>query len=104
MHAVLYVLPFLFLTRSWPALGVIAISHFVIDHWRLARHVGWAKNFLGPRYLSYKGATVRNLPWKECSSTGYPADKPPFMAVWLMIIVDQIMHLLVNGLVLKYLG
>jgi hypothetical protein len=70
--------------------------HAVIDHYRLARHVGWLKNFLAPRYS--------NLPWKDCSTTGYPDSKPPWMAVWLLIITDNTMHLIWNGVVLGVCG
>ena len=34
--------------------------------------------------------------WSESKGTGYPADKPAWMAVWLMIIADNTMHLLIN--------
>lgn len=95
-HVGVYGLPFLFLTQSIPALALIVLSHLVIDHWRLARHVGWAKNFLAPRSGWPKS-------WEECKGTGYSPDKPPWMSVWLMIIVDQIMHVTLNGLALKYL-
>lgn len=96
-HVLVYGLPWLLLTRSPAALAFIVGTHFVIDHWRLARYVGWAKGFLAP-------PSGWPRPWKECSSTGYPADRPPFMTVWLMIIVDQIMHVTLNGIALKYLG
>lgn len=38
LHVALYILPFLFLTRSPGALLVIGVTHFVIDRFRLARH------------------------------------------------------------------
>jgi len=92
VHAVTYALPFLLLDASVAAMAVIVITHFVIDRWRLARYVVWAKNWLGP-----------NKPWSECSGTGYPADRPPWMAVWLLIIADNVMHVLINALALHYL-
>lgn len=97
VHVVLYGLPFLLLTRSTLALAVIVLSHLVIDRWRLARHVSWAKNFIAP-------SSAWPRPWRECSGTGYDASKPPFMSVWLMIIVDQILHVTINALALKYLA
>lgn len=42
-------------------------------------------------------------PWAECKGTGYPSDRPPFMAVWLMIITDNLMHVTINALALMYL-
>lgn len=130
LHAAVYGLPFLLLGPSAAAWAFVVVSHFVIDRWRLARHVGWLKNFLAPRWIEVRvGASppppaygflarrkpdrvepdreriylLRNHPWAECSGTGYAKDKPAWMAVWLMIIVDQAMHLLLNALALKYL-
>lgn len=146
VHAVLYTLPFVLITRNWRALVFILVTHFVIDHWRLARHVGWLKNWLAPRWLRTVKAVgengaeadieitvqpgvsigrpgslatvetadgkkftvwelyVRNLPWRKCSKTGYPDDKPAWMAVWLLIITDNTMHLLLNGVALYLWG
>lgn len=92
VHAFTYTLPFLLLTQSPWALFFVLWTHFAIDRWRLARYIVWAKNLIGP----YR-------PWKECSITGYPAEKPPWMAVWLLIIADNTMHVLCNGLALTYL-
>ena len=91
-HVVTYALPFLLLRPSLAALAVIVGTHFVIDRWRLARFVCWAKNWLGP-----------NRPWSECSATGYPNDRPPWMAVWLLIIADNVMHVAINGAALRWL-
>jgi len=92
-HVVTYTLPFLALTQSWLALAVICGTHFVIDRWRLARFVVFAKNWLGGE----------RRPWSECSGTGYHSSLPPFMAVWLMIIADNVLHVAINGLAIRYL-
>lgn len=94
-HAVTYTLPFLFLTRSPLALAFICLTHFVIDHWRLARYVCWIKNIPSPKEYRY--------PWSECSGTGYHKDRPAWLAVWLMIVADNTMHLALNGVALKWL-
>lgn len=94
IHAVTYTLPFLFLTQSLTALGFIAGSHFVIDRWRLARYVVWAKN------LPYPGSK----PWAQCSATGYPDERPAWLAVWLLIIADNTLHLICNGAALRWLA
>lgn len=96
VHVLCYGFPWLFMTRSLPALGIIIGTHFVIDHWRLARYVGWLKNFLAP--------IGSNPPWEVCKGTGYPSHRPPFITVWLMIIVDQVMHVACNAFALKYFG
>lgn len=87
-HGTTYTLPYAVVTQSLLALAVIAGTHVIIDHYRLARHVGWAKNQLAPN--EYRST------WAESKGTGYPADKPAWMAVWLMIIADNTMHLLIN--------
>jgi hypothetical protein len=88
-HALSYGLPYLIVTRSPLALAVIVITHAVIDHYRLARHVAWAKNLLAPKAYRH--------PWSECSATGYHQDRPAWMAVWLMIIADNAIHLAINA-------
>lgn len=95
-HALVYTLPFLLLEPSWEALGFIAGTHFVIDHWRLARYICWAKNFLAPPSAWPK-------PWSACKATGYNPESPPFLAVWLMIIADNVMHVCCNAYALAYL-
>jgi hypothetical protein len=83
-HAITYAAPFLWITLDPWALAAIVGSHFVIDRYRLARFVVWAKNgFNGP-----------------VTATGYPDDTPPWLAVWLLIIADNTLHLLCNGLIL----
>lgn len=94
-HAIVYTIPFLLLTQSWLALLFISGTHFVIDHWRLARYVCWAKNFIAPKY-------GWPPPWRECQGTGYGPGTPPFMAVWLMIIADNLMHITCNAIALTY--
>ncbi len=92
-HVVTYVLPFLLLTTSPLALAFIAGTHFVIDRWRLARYLCWAKN------LPWPG----RQPWSECAGTGYPNDRPAWLSTWLMIIADNILHVVLNGIALRWL-
>lgn len=96
-HAICYTLPFLLLTQRAVPLLVICVTHFVIDRWRLARYVVWAKNWLAPTNRPW------NRPWKECTGTGYALDRPPWLAVWLLIIADNTLHVLCNGLALRFL-
>lgn len=91
IHAVSYALPFLLLTRSPVALAIIISTHFMIDRWRLARFVVWFKNAIGGSYY----------PWAECSATGYQKDRPVWLAVWLLIICDNTMHLICNAVALS---
>ena len=90
VHAATYALPFLFLTQSIAALAFIIGTHFVIDRFRLARFVVWAKNG-----YAFSGVVVTN--------TGYKDEVPAWLAVWLLIIADNTMHLICNGVALAYL-
>lgn len=93
-HAASYTLPFLALTRSWRALAVIGGTHAAIDRYRLARHLVWAKNQAGP-------AATRPV-WGE-DVAGYPAQTPPWLATWLLILADNTAHLLINRAALRWL-
>jgi len=95
-HAATYTLPFVALSQSPLALAAIALTHFVIDRWRLARFVVWAKNLPSPSAYRH--------PWDECQGTGYHRDRPPWLAVWLLIIADNTLHVLCNGLALEFWG
>ncbi len=90
-HVVVYSLPFL-LIGSLTAVAAILVSHFFVDRFRLARYVVWAKNWLGPGYH----------PWKECSDTGF-INVPIWMSTWLLIIVDNTIHLICNYCALRWL-
>lgn len=84
-HGLSYALPFVFITRSPLALVVIAGTHVVIDHYRLARHVVWAKNQLAP--ADFRPAHT---------ATGHSDDRPVWLSTWLLIIADNILHMLIN--------
>lgn len=121
-HALTYGLPFLLLRPSLTAFAFIVGTHFLIDRWRLARFVCYAKNFIAP-VNTLELVTVRNTseaagpdgfvhkyqlnqwwqPWTECSGTGYHKDRPPFLSVWLLIIADNTMHVILNGIAFMYL-
>ena len=95
-HALLYSLPFLVLTQSLVAWLVIFGTHFFIDRYRLARYVVWAKNFFAP--------TGSNPPWSECANSfGYPPDRPKWLTMWLMVAADNILHIGINALSIRYL-
>ena len=95
LHACAYACSFVFLRPTWPGLAFIIVSHFVIDRWRLARFLVYVKNYLAPK--------ANWSPWQDCSATGYHKDRPAWMAVWLLILADNTLHLLCNGFAFKYL-
>lgn len=122
VHVLFYSIPFYFFFKpSWAALGVIAGTHFLIDRFRLARYVCYLKNFLSPpqsktwvevQMDSQGSYHVRQTKWrvtkwwrewKDCSVYGYPDDNVPYIAVWLLIITDNLMHIVINSFALRYL-
>lgn len=90
LHALTYTACHVPLTRSLWRLAVIGGTHAVIDRYRLAKHVVWAKNQLAPK-IYRPGHTA----------TGYPDDTPDWLAVWLLIAADNTMHLLINAAALS---
>lgn len=120
-HAVVYSLPFLLLGPSLLAFAVILGTHFVIDRYRLARYVCFAKNALAPATVDWcdycfsddglvrveiacgSCRRVRMKPWAVSAATGYDPARPAWLAVWLMIAADNTLHLAINHLALRYL-
>lgn len=85
LHAFIYSMPFIFIIHNpngqinyyWL---IIIVSHFFIDRYRLA--IYWIK--------------LVNWNWVS-TNFGYDENKPAFMSIWLMIIVDNVFHLLFNS-------
>ena len=99
IHGVVYTLPFLFITTSIPALLVIALSHALIDRYRLAKHFSYFKNLFGPREKYYDGNNwvYKKRLWKDYkANNGYPPGTPEWLSTFLMIIADNTIHILIN--------
>lgn len=93
IHALIYTAPFIVLTQSPLALFVMFSTHLLIDRFRLARFLIFAKNKI----------TSPSLKWSDCSATGFHKGTPPWLAVWLMIIIDNTLHISINYLSIGYL-
>lgn len=91
LHGIMYTIPFLYLTYSFPALSIICGSHVLMDRFRLATILVWLKNG-GPLYA----------PWKDCMIYGYKASEPLWLVGWLTIIADNILHVMCNSLALWF--
>ena len=84
-HAVFYGLPFLLLvSHAWQWVVIVG-THAVIDRYRLAGY--WCR-WWG---VGYPGL------WTKAEGFEAP---PPFLGVWLLILVDNTMHLTINYLTL----
>lgn len=108
VHAVTYSLPFLLFRPSLAAFLVILLTHFVIDRYRLARWVCLAKNYASAILWNWFLWPLLVVPRKRefvdpDEATGYPEGTPPFLAVWLLIVADNIVHVLINGAALRWL-
>lgn len=84
LHAVTYGLPFLFLTLSWKALLMIVITHFFIDRFRLA---SWIPRFWNNKY----------------EGDPYPDGTPAYISFWVIILIDNTLHMTINYFALKTL-
>lgn len=83
VHVACYTAMFALLTPvAWEGLVIIALTHFVIDRWRLA---AWWCSFLG---VGVRGRVDRSDPM--------PPPLGPGVAFWLMVIVDNTAHLAIN--------
>jgi hypothetical protein len=85
VHGLTYTLPFLLITQNPVALFIIFSTHVMIDRWRLARYIGWIKNQFGPKWSR-----------PPLTATGYAESTPVWLAFWLMIITDNVTHILIN--------
>lgn len=137
VHALLYSLCFVPLIwfhgrvplASWVCWGWIFVTHFLIDRFRLARYVVWAKNWLGPRKWWYRNIPGGKPTWSDVARegeplprmadgyyifhaptpplwacpTGYPPTTPAWLSTWLLIIADNTLHLAINYVALTYL-
>lgn len=85
-HGVKYAAAFLPLTRSPKALAVICGTHIVLDHFRWAKHVNFARNQFAPK--AYRATNLENA--------GSPEEVPKGLAMALMFITDNTIHMLIN--------
>lgn len=113
IHAAFYSIPFAVLlaltappVNGFRALVIILWTHAIIDHYRIA--AGWCRlygvghpgvwfaltDYLWRRHFSLYADGARKDPPPEEPVFVAP---PPFLGVWLTIIVDNTMHLAINA-------
>ena len=106
IHACFYGLPFLLLVEHAWQLAVIVGTHALIDRYRLAAY--WCRwygvGFPGIWYAFQHWMWTTFAQGEYFESDAWPEPlfeaPPPFLGVWLIIIVDNTMHLLINAAVL----
>lgn len=104
VHGAFYTVPFLWITLDWRALAVIGLTHVVIDRFRLAKRITWLKNWIAPlRVWRSDELGVRwewssaNARWADAKkNAGAPPETPAYISFWVMVIVDNTIHLLIN--------
>ena len=94
LHAFTYTLPFGLITTDARALAVIGVTHLLIDRYRLVKRIMWLRDRLAPRsgwsnWESFKG--------------GYGGE-PEYLYFWLMVIIDNTTHILINYIALANWG
>lgn len=92
IHSIIYTIPFLLLTRNILALLIICITHAIIDHTDIVYKLNRIKNWDFYGCFGWDDKLIKD---------GY-SDRPIFIRVWLIIIQDNILHLIINYLALKY--
>lgn len=86
LHALVYSIPFLFVCFNY-FWFVIFITHFFIDRYRLAMY--WIQ-------------FINKTPNRD--NFGYPKETPNFLSMWLLFIVDNTFHILINSLSIYFGG
>lgn len=91
LHAILYSIPFVGIiywmeisTEKGLAIwSIVTFTHYLIDRYRLATWYIYTIN----RVKCPKEETVG----------GYPPDTPPWLAIFLVIIIDNTFHIVINA-------
>ena len=124
VHVLIYTACFLPITTSWKALLLIGVTHFILDRWHfILKRLIWWKNHFPKGYPQYK----------YCDTTGYYDDSPYnseevyrtdwcdikgneetletfgkprhfFITIWLYVATDNLFHIFINYMAIKYLG
>lgn len=87
LHAAFYTSLFVvFFWGQWAALAIIFVTHAIIDHYRLSKY-----------WMRFWGVGEPGILWPNAGKA------PDFIAVWLLFITDNTMHLLINWAALRWL-
>ncbi|MFE9424189.1 DUF3307 domain-containing protein [Kitasatospora sp. NPDC006697] len=97
VHGATYGLPFLLFTRSPIALTVIVVTHVVLDRYRAAKYLVWARNLIAP--------AGRRVAWADVHRNhGSSVATPAGLANALVVVADNTVHLAINGCALTWWG
>ncbi len=101
VHAFFYGIPFMVLVPSAASWLFIVSTHAVIDHFGIAKYwcEFWGVGEVGS--LPLWVARVLKLPQETIEAMDTPS--PVWLQVWLLIIVDNTLHLAINYLAIGWL-
>lgn len=107
VHGVIYTSPFLLLSQSILALLVICVTHIIIDHTDIVQKLNQIKNwdFKEDKCCDFIPSNTVGSSFQQINYTfkdGYTS-RPFVIRIWLIIIQDNILHLIINYLSIKYL-
>jgi len=115
LHVLLYGLPFLLLVSNVYQWFIIIGTHFIIDRWRLASY--WIDFWGTGKEGWFTAAIMRTRGFEKSGGIGWKRhvvgvtyeqrstapDAPDWLGVWLLIIVDNTMHLTINWATLRWM-
>lgn len=101
IHSVFYGLPFLLLVSSWEQWAVIVGTHIIIDRFRIA---AWWVDFWGTGKAGWLPTQIVRLfvPVEDLDEV-LPKNAPDWLGVWLLILVDNTLHMSINFAVLRWM-
>jgi hypothetical protein len=87
----------LLITQSPLALAMIVVTHIVLDRYRAAKYLVWARNLLAPSSRRVKWADVQ-------ANQGSSVTVPSGLANALVVVADNTVHLMINAAALMWWG
>ena len=101
-HCITYSLPF-FLIGSWQAVLGIFITHFIIDRTNLVAYMLAIKNNVVKKDFNEWNSFYKSIKRWDISNFGFSLERPFAISIWLYIITDNLLHIILNYLFLKFL-
>ena len=100
IHCITYSLPFWYF-YNWEVALVVYVTHYVIDRTNIIAYFLAIKN--GMFKIICHNSFMRYYTLKfDVSNFGFGLDRPPFISIWLYIIVDNIFHIICNYSAINY--
>ena len=102
IHCLTYALPFL-LIANWLQVSLIFLTHFFIDRYHIIDYVLAWKNGVKKEVVDISFGEAKTKKVLDISNFGFGLDRPFAISIWLYIITDNLVHIIGNYLILKYI-